>query len=90
MLKQKEIELAPGQFKDEKTDVIYEKVTINLPVSVVDYYRAMAHFQNTIELTLIENDIILKLETDFAKRDGPDWKKLFNLYPALDKYKNKP
>ena len=46
---QKEIELAPGQFKDEKTGIIFEKVTINLPVNVVDYYRMLAHFNNTYE-----------------------------------------
>jgi hypothetical protein len=44
----------------------------------------MAPFKNTNELTLIENDIVEKLNADFEGREGPDWKKIFNLYPALE------
>jgi hypothetical protein len=84
MLNQKEIELAPEQFK------IYEKVTINLPKSIVEYYRAMAHFQETTEVNLIEQDLVEKLEADFEGRTGPEWKKLFNLYPAYEKLANTP
>jgi hypothetical protein len=84
---QKEIELAPGQFKDEKTGIIFEKVTLNLPVNVVDYYRMLAHFNNTYEqeTDMIVSDLIEKLEADFEGRTGPDWKAIFNLYPALEK-----
>jgi len=75
--------------QETKKEIEFENVTINLPKSIVDYYRAMAHFQNITELTLIEHDIIKKLEADFEGRVGPDWKKLFNLYPALEALKNK-
>jgi hypothetical protein len=82
---QTENKLAPNQFVEN--EIVFEKVTINLPVSVVDYYRAMAHFQDTTELTLIENDLVEKLEADFEGRKGPDWKQMFNLYPALEALK---
>ena len=93
MLEQKEkneIELSPHEFKDEKTGLTYQKVTLNLPKAIVDYYRMLAHFQDTTELTLIENDIAEKLEADFEGRTGPDWKKIFNLYPALEKLTGTP
>ncbi len=82
MLNQTEKKLAPTQFVEN--EIVYEKVTLNLPKNIVDYYSAMAPFQNTNELTLIENDIVEKLNADFEGREGPDWKKIFNLYPALE------
>jgi hypothetical protein len=55
-----------------KKEIEFENVTINLPKNIVDYYRAIAHFQDTTELALIKNDIIEKLEADFKGRQGPD------------------
>lgn len=75
--------------QEKEKEIEFENVTINLPKSVVDYYRAMAHFQSKTELTLIEQDIIEKLEADFNRRQGPDWKKMFNFYPAFEALKNK-
>jgi hypothetical protein len=83
-------ELSPNEFKDEKTGLVFEKVTLNLPKNIVDYYRMLAHFQNPTELTLIENDIGEKLEADFEGRVGPDWKQIFRLYPALKKLTGTP
>ena len=87
MLNQKinQSELSENQFKDEKTGLTYEKVEIKLPVNVVDYYRAMAPFQNTNECSLIASDVLEKLEADFEGRLAPDWKQMFNLYPAFEK-----
>lgn len=66
-----------NQTKNETQEM--EKITINLPKNIIEYYRVIAHFQETTETNLIEEDLIEKLEADLEGRSGPDWKKMFNL-----------
>lgn len=68
---------------NEQKTIIFEKVTISLPKNVVDYYRMIAHFQDTTELNLIESDLMEKLSADLEGRLPQDWIEVLGLSEAL-------
>jgi hypothetical protein len=82
---QKENELSENQFIEETTGLIFEKVTINLPSSIVNYYRIMAHFQKATEQDMISNSIVDNLNAELNSRSSEDWKQTLNLTSTLKK-----
>jgi hypothetical protein len=80
-------ELSENQFVDQKTGLTYEKVTINLPSSIVDFYRMIAHFNNKtgLETDLIAGDIIEKLNADLEGMTPVDFKETLNLTETMQK-----
>jgi hypothetical protein len=64
----------------------YERVTIELPKNVVNYYRALAYLQDKtepMEQVLIAEDVIEHVESQLNGITPEDAKELFNLTPVF-------
>jgi hypothetical protein len=70
----------------EENGVVYERLSIDLPKNIVNFYRYKAHakgLDNLVE-NLISFDISDHLHAEIEGNSSDDWKELFNLASAFD------
>jgi hypothetical protein len=70
----------------EENGVVYERLSIDLPKNIVNFYRYKAHAKGIGDLTenLITFDIADHLYAEIEGNSSDDWKELFNLGLAFD------
>lgn len=70
----------------EENGVTYERLLIDLPQNIVNFYRYKAHAKGLSDLieSLIAFDITDHLYAEIEGNSSDDWKELFNLGPAFD------
>lgn len=70
----------------EENGVTYERLSIDLPKTIVDFYRYKAHAKGLADLaeSLIFFDITDHLYAEIEGNSSDAWKELFNLASAFD------